>query len=73
MTTPTPPLSPAAQAVLHAYKSGGLAAALITLVDQFVYTEMVHPDSWGRCHPEEFIDPDNIRDLAAELRQEGQA
>jgi hypothetical protein len=69
----TPPLSPAAQAVWDAYKTGGLDAALVALVDQFVYTIMVHPDSWGRCHPEEFIDPDDIRDLAAELRQEEQA
>ena len=39
MTTPTPPLSPAAQAIRDAYKTGGLDAALIVAADQVVPEE----------------------------------
>ena len=68
----TPPLSPAAQAVWDAYKAGGLNAALIAAVDRFSYKKEVDPDSWGRYRTEEFIDPEDLLALAAELRQEGQ-
>jgi hypothetical protein len=36
MTAPTPPRSPAAQAIRDAYKTGGLEAALIAAADQVV-------------------------------------
>jgi hypothetical protein len=89
MTTPTPPLSPAAQAVWDAwndaYEAQGpledmghpLAAALIAAVDQVVPLEL--------CLPEQAPIEGHIRQdqrgkirrqllaIAAELRQEGQS
>ncbi len=44
MTTPPPPLSPAAQAIRNAYKSGGLEAGLIAAVDQVAPLELMLPE-----------------------------
>ncbi len=74
MTTPTPPLSPAAQAVWDAYKKGGLDAALCAAADQAARMDPLGDDMEdiirgaerehmrGRFHA-----------IANELRQEGRA
>ncbi len=69
MTTPTPPLSPAAQAIRDAYKTGGLEAALIAAADQVV-PEVKSP---GGCREgERQCVRREILALTTELRQEAQ-
>jgi hypothetical protein len=83
MTTPTPPLSPAAQAVWDAYKTGGLDAALIAAAEQ-VFPLMRMPDpeecdcSWdydylSTVFGEQAEGKNKLLALATELRQEGAA
>jgi|694.fasta_scaffold29790_3 hypothetical protein len=82
MTTPTPPLSTAAQNVRDAYKSSGLGAALIAAAEQ-VFPLMRMPDpeecdcSWDYDYLsivfcEQAEGKNKLLALAAELRQEGQ-
>jgi hypothetical protein len=59
-------LSPAAQAIRDAYKSGGLDAALIAVADELSYGH----GSWKGSSA--IINEDDLLALAAELRQEEQ-
>jgi hypothetical protein len=72
LANPTPPLSPFAQAVWDAYKTGGLGAALRAAVDR----TKLGPDEWEGSKPDDFERGWNralsiIAHVANELRQEG--
>jgi hypothetical protein len=83
MTTPTPPLSPAALAIRDAYKTGGLDAALIAAADQILPVCEPPPRSdftdlsvwqWAQdIHHAENAVRRRFLALANELRQEKQA